>query len=80
MDMKARKIEEENEWEHMRPPFFWSRHRRPVFGFWFWIGILLIVWGAFGILKIAGYLKDVTFPFWEVLIILVGLSIVLKRF
>jgi hypothetical protein len=49
------------------------------FGFGFWLGLFFLGWGVFEIMRMLGYFKDLNFPFWPLILIIIGLSMVLKR-
>ncbi len=57
----------------------WFLGRRSRFGFGLWFGLFLLGWGAFELAIAFGYLKGVSFPFWPLLLIMIGLSIILRR-
>ncbi|HLC48563.1 MAG TPA: hypothetical protein VJI13_05810 [Candidatus Norongarragalinales archaeon] len=69
--MKEKDVE--MDWQHG----WWCRKSR--FGFGLWVGLFLLIWGLFEIAREFGWIKAAAFPFWPLLLIVIGLSMVLHR-
>ncbi|MBU1197425.1 hypothetical protein KJ765_02830 [Candidatus Micrarchaeota archaeon] len=49
-------------------------------GFGFFIGVFLVLWGLFELARNFGYIpRELNFPWFAILLIAIGLSMVLKR-
>jgi hypothetical protein len=63
--------------QHMRG--WWCTGGGNRFGFGFWLGLFFLGWGVFEIMRMFGYFKELNFPFWPLILIIIGLSMVMKR-
>ncbi len=70
--MKIKEVE--NEWKHG-----WAYTGGKRFGFGLSMGLFFLAWGTFELAVQFGFIKNLTFPFWPLLLVIIGLSMVLKR-
>ncbi|MEK6953954.1 MAG: hypothetical protein AABX01_03030 [Candidatus Micrarchaeota archaeon] len=56
---------------------WWGRCRR--FGFGFWLGIFILIWGLFEIGREFGIIKFGNFPFWPLILVFIGISMISHR-
>ncbi|MBI5225115.1 hypothetical protein HY989_04565 [Candidatus Micrarchaeota archaeon] len=64
----------DNEWSRG-----WAYSGKNRFGFGLWMGLFFLAWGTFELGVQFGYIKNISFPFWPLLLVIIGLSMVLKR-
>ncbi|MFH1258006.1 MAG: hypothetical protein ABIG96_06675 [Candidatus Micrarchaeota archaeon] len=67
----------ENDEMQWKRGMWWCRENK--FGFGFWFGLFLLAWGMFELASQLGYIKGISFPFWPLLLIFFGISMMLKR-
>ncbi|MFH0971064.1 MAG: DUF5668 domain-containing protein [Candidatus Micrarchaeota archaeon] len=49
------------------------------FGFGLCFGVFLLAWGAFEMASQFGWIKGMSFPFWPLLLIFIGISMIMHR-
>lgn len=72
--MKEKEIERDMDWRHG----WWCAGKKR-FGFGFWLGIFILIWGVYEILREFAFMKLPSFPFWPLILVFIGLAMVLNR-
>lgn len=71
--------ESKQNWKDWKSDWREEWHSRGHFGFGFFVGLLLLVYGAYELARYYGWISNLGFPFWPALALIVGLVMVLKR-